>query len=105
MQPVRRLTKAGGFLNVVSILKIGDAGDGLERGTGGTRRSNLYFSGPAFERLAGIPDGGSGENQHAPDDLQKTLTEQAKKLGYPRNALVLQILQDWVKQQEKLPAR
>lgn len=33
LRPVRRLTKAGGFLNVVSILKIGDAGDGLERGT------------------------------------------------------------------------
>lgn len=32
----------------------------------------------------------------APDDLQKVLTEQAKKLGYPRNALVIQILRDWV---------
>lgn len=33
----------------------------------------------------------------APDDLQKILKEQAKKLGYPRNALILQILRDWVK--------
>lgn len=33
----------------------------------------------------------------APDDLRKTLTEQAKKLGYPRNALILQILRDWAK--------
>lgn len=33
----------------------------------------------------------------APDDLQNELKNQAKKLGYPRNALVLQILQDWVK--------
>lgn len=37
----------------------------------------------------------------APDDLQKELKEQAKKLGYPRNALVLQILRDWIKQNEK----
>ena len=33
----------------------------------------------------------------APDDLQEILKEQAKKLGYPRNALILQILQAWVK--------
>ena len=32
----------------------------------------------------------------APDDLQRALSEQAKKLGYPRNALVIQILWDWV---------
>ena len=34
----------------------------------------------------------------APDELQKILSEHAKKLGYPRNALILQILQAWVKQ-------
>lgn len=36
----------------------------------------------------------------APDDLQKVLKEQAQKLGYTRNALVLQILRDWMKQNE-----
>lgn len=36
----------------------------------------------------------------APDDLQEILKEQAKKLGYPRNALILQILRDWVKQND-----
>lgn len=37
----------------------------------------------------------------APDDLQKILKEQAKKLGYTRNAFVLQILQAWVKQNDQ----
>lgn len=37
----------------------------------------------------------------APDDLQKSLKDHAKRLGYPRNALILQILQGWVKEQQK----
>ena len=36
----------------------------------------------------------------APDELQKILSKEAKKLGYPRNALILQILQDWVKKRK-----
>lgn len=36
----------------------------------------------------------------APDELQKVLSEEAKKLGHPRNALILQILWDWVKKQK-----
>lgn len=35
----------------------------------------------------------------APDELQRILTEHAKKMGQPRNALILQILWDWVEQQ------
>ena len=40
----------------------------------------------------------------APDDLQKSLKDHAKRLGYPRNALVLQILQAWVKQNDQKTA-
>lgn len=36
----------------------------------------------------------------APDELQRTLKEYAKQFGYPRNALVLQILQEWVNKKE-----
>ena len=39
-----------------------------------------------------------------PDDLQKALSKKAKKLGYPRNALVLQILRDWLEKQKDKPA-
>mgnify|MGYP005792322029 CR=1 FL=1 len=34
----------------------------------------------------------------APDDVQKTLKKQALKLGYTRNALILQILREWMEQ-------
>lgn len=37
----------------------------------------------------------------APDELQRILSEEAKRLGYPRNALILQILQDWIKNRKK----
>ena len=36
----------------------------------------------------------------APDELQQLLKEHAKKLGYPRNALIIQILREWVNQQK-----
>lgn len=41
----------------------------------------------------------------APDELQKILKECAKKLGFPRNALILQILQAWVKQNYEQPTQ
>lgn len=37
----------------------------------------------------------------APDDLQKILKDAAKKEGYTRNSLILQILWDWVRRREK----
>ena len=37
----------------------------------------------------------------ASENLQKILSESAKAQGYTRNALILQILWDWIKQQEK----
>lgn len=37
----------------------------------------------------------------APDELQKLLKEAARKQGFTRNALILQILRDWAKKQDK----
>ncbi len=37
----------------------------------------------------------------APTDLQKILSSHAKNLGLARNALILQILWDWVERQYK----
>lgn len=37
----------------------------------------------------------------APDDLKTYLKESAKNQGHTRNGLILQILWDWVKNQEK----
>ena len=37
----------------------------------------------------------------APDELQKLLKEAARKQGFTRNALILQILRDWAKSQDK----
>ncbi len=37
----------------------------------------------------------------APSDLQKLLSSQAKELGLARNALILQILWDWVGRQNE----
>ncbi len=36
-----------------------------------------------------------------PENLQKTLQKISSSQGFTRNALVLQILRDWVKQQQK----
>ena len=38
----------------------------------------------------------------APDRLQNTLNQAAKQRGLTRNALILQILQDWIERKEKL---
>ena len=37
----------------------------------------------------------------APDNMQKTLSVQAKGLGLARNALILQILWEWLERQGK----
>lgn len=36
----------------------------------------------------------------APADIRNSLTDLAKQLGIPRNALILQILREWVKAHE-----
>lgn len=37
-----------------------------------------------------------------PNDLQKKLADLAKEQGFTRNGLVLKILWDWLKEQEKI---
>lgn len=38
----------------------------------------------------------------APNELQKILKSEAEKRGVPRNALILQILWEWVRKNEKV---
>lgn len=44
---------------------------------------------------------GSIMTVRAPEDLQDILSEQAKSLGLARNALILQILWDWVENRQQ----
>ena len=37
----------------------------------------------------------------APEDMQRKLSEKAQSVGLTRNALVLQILQEWLKKEAK----